>query len=66
MKPLIIGATDERAKHIRMILKGKKTQTRRIHFHEWKLGKTYIFAAGQLVWKTTRIHQDNTQVSAET
>jgi len=28
-------------KHIRKILEGRKTQTRRLHKHTWKLGKTY-------------------------
>lgn len=28
-------------KHIPLILSGRKTQTRRIHSHEWKLGRVY-------------------------
>jgi len=28
-------------KHIKKIFEGEKTQTRRIHRHTWKLGKTY-------------------------
>jgi len=28
-------------KHIKKILEGKKTQTRRIHKHTWKVGKVY-------------------------
>jgi len=28
-------------KHLRKILRGEKTQTRRIHKHTWKLGKIY-------------------------
>jgi hypothetical protein len=28
-------------KHIELILQGRKTQTRRIHSHEWKLGSVY-------------------------
>jgi len=28
-------------KHISLILAGRKTQTRRIHSHEWKLGRVY-------------------------
>ena len=28
-------------KHVELILQGRKTQTRRIHSHEWKLGRVY-------------------------
>ena len=28
-------------KHVEFILQGRKTQTRRIHSHEWKLGRVY-------------------------
>lgn len=28
-------------KHLRAILEGRKTQTRRVHKHTWQLGKTY-------------------------
>jgi hypothetical protein len=28
-------------KHVELILRGRKTQTRRIHSHEWKLGRVY-------------------------
>jgi len=28
-------------KHIKLILKGLKTQTRRTHIHEWRLGHVY-------------------------
>jgi hypothetical protein len=30
-----------RRKHVELILQGRKTQTRRIHIHEWKLGAVY-------------------------
>lgn len=32
-------------KHIDLVLEGRKTQTRRIHKSEWKLGKTYSVRA---------------------
>jgi hypothetical protein len=28
-------------KHVELIMQGRKTQTRRIHSHEWKLGRVY-------------------------
>jgi hypothetical protein len=28
-------------KHVELILQGRKTQTRRVHSHEWKLGRVY-------------------------
>ncbi len=28
-------------KHVELILRGRKTQTRRIHRHEWKIGHVY-------------------------
>ena len=28
-------------KHVELILQGRKTQTRRIHSHEWKLSRVY-------------------------
>ena len=28
-------------KHISLILAGRKTQTRRIHLHEWRVGRCY-------------------------
>jgi len=30
-----------RRRHLRKVLSGEKTQTRRCHRHTWKLGKTY-------------------------
>jgi hypothetical protein len=28
-------------KHLELILRGRKTQTRRVHSYEWKLGRVY-------------------------